>query len=165
MSEGFTTGPTRNSLIRAADELLRANGFQWSPNKIINAVKRYERKGHGQTLKQFLIQEIARQMNTTRPEPARRSRDIIVIRKGRRAPSDPTGDEAVRRAESPVALEESMPEYITIRDAAQRYGISTTTLRRYITQNRITAHRVGPKLIRLEAAQVEKELFGKSPAA
>lgn len=51
---------------------------------------------------------------------------------------------------------------LSIQQVAGTYGISTRTVRRYIASGRLTAHRVGPRLIRLDAAQVEKEL-GNQP--
>lgn len=55
--------------------------------------------------------------------------------------------------------------YATIREAAERYNISQTTVRRYIASGRITGHRVGPRLIRVDLDQVQRELFGDSGTA
>lgn len=57
------------------------------------------------------------------------------------------------------AKEGSFPAFGTIKDAADRFGISQTTVRRYINEGRITAHRMGPRLIRLDLNQVEQEIY------
>lgn len=51
-----------------------------------------------------------------------------------------------------------MTRRVTLQEVADSYQLSIRTLRRYIASGRLTAHRVGPKLIRLDPAQVEKEL-------
>lgn len=53
-----------------------------------------------------------------------------------------------------------MSKKLTINEVAERYGVSTKTVRRYISGGVLTAHRLGPRLIRLDAAEVEAELFG-----
>lgn len=58
-----------------------------------------------------------------------------------------------------------MAHSATVKEIAEKYGISPTTIRRYVAEGRITAHRLGPKLIRLDPAQVEQELFGTSKSA
>lgn len=52
-----------------------------------------------------------------------------------------------------------MPEKITIAEAADTYRVSPRTIRRYIAAGRITAYRLGPRMIRLDAAQVADELL------
>ncbi|WLP91440.1 helix-turn-helix domain-containing protein [Gordonia sp. NB41Y] len=49
----------------------------------------------------------------------------------------------------------------TVDDIATQFGISTKTVRRYITTGRIPAHRVGPRLIRLDAEEVSRALLGE----
>jgi excisionase family DNA binding protein len=49
---------------------------------------------------------------------------------------------------------------ITMQEAADAYGVSTKTIRRYIAAGLISAHRVGPRLIRLDAEQVRAQLLG-----
>ncbi|WP_155766766.1 helix-turn-helix domain-containing protein [Mycobacterium intracellulare] len=51
-----------------------------------------------------------------------------------------------------------MTRHVTLQEVADNYQLSIRTLRRYIASGRLTAVRVGPKLIRLDPAQVEKEL-------
>jgi excisionase family DNA binding protein len=51
-----------------------------------------------------------------------------------------------------------MRRHVTVQEVADSYKLSTRTLRRYIAAGRLTAHRVGPKLIRLDPEQVEREL-------
>lgn len=57
-----------------------------------------------------------------------------------------------------------MAKYVPLKAAADQFGVSVSSMRRYIAAGRITAHRVGVKLIRVDIDQVEKELFG-NPAA
>ena len=49
---------------------------------------------------------------------------------------------------------------ISMVEAAETYGVSIRTIRRYIADGRITAYRVGPRVIRLDPDQVAKELLG-----
>jgi excisionase family DNA binding protein len=49
---------------------------------------------------------------------------------------------------------------ISMQEAADTYGVSTKTIRRYIASGRLTAYRVGPRLIRLDAEQVRDQLLG-----
>ena len=49
---------------------------------------------------------------------------------------------------------------ISMQEAAEIYGVNPRTIRRYIADGRITAYRVGPRVIRLDADQVAKELLG-----
>jgi excisionase family DNA binding protein len=46
-------------------------------------------------------------------------------------------------------MNEHKPEWITVREAAELKKISVWTVRRYITQGRIQAERIGPRLIRV----------------
>lgn len=45
--------------------------------------------------------------------------------------------------------------YLTLSDAAEWLSLDEKTLRRWISQGRLTAYRVGPKLIRLDADEIE----------
>jgi excisionase family DNA binding protein len=49
---------------------------------------------------------------------------------------------------------------ISIQTAASDYGVCERTIRRYIDKGWLTAHRVGPKLIRLDSEQVREQLLG-----
>lgn len=51
---------------------------------------------------------------------------------------------------------------LSIQDVADQFGVSTRTVRRYISEGRLTAHRVGPRLIRLDADQVRRELLSET---
>jgi excisionase family DNA binding protein len=53
-----------------------------------------------------------------------------------------------------------MGKKISMSEAADTYGVSLTTIRRYIAKGRLSAVRVGPRLIRLDADQVARELLG-----
>ena len=49
---------------------------------------------------------------------------------------------------------------ITVAEAAEMFGVAPITIRRYIAAGRLTAYRVGPRLIRLDPDQVARELLG-----
>lgn len=51
-----------------------------------------------------------------------------------------------------------MAKQITMQEDADTYGVSTKTIRRYIAAGRLSAIRVGPRLIRLGAEQVHQQL-------
>lgn len=40
-------------------------------------------------------------------------------------------------------------------DAAEHYGVSTKTLRRYISAGRITGYRFGPRMIRVDLDELD----------
>lgn len=50
---------------------------------------------------------------------------------------------------------------ITLQEAANTYGVSVRTIRRWIASGQITAYRMGPRLIRLDAAQVAEQLLNQ----
>ena len=51
----------------------------------------------------------------------------------------------------------SLPvEWGTIQDAADRWKVSTKTIRRYITQGLVQAERFGPRLIRVNLTSLEQ---------
>jgi excisionase family DNA binding protein len=45
---------------------------------------------------------------------------------------------------------------LTVRQAAELLGVHQNTIRNWITQGRLTAHRIGPKLIRINAEDLEQ---------
>jgi len=45
--------------------------------------------------------------------------------------------------------------YLTLSEAAEWLALDEKTLRRWISQGRLTAYRVGPKLIRLDGGEIE----------
>ncbi|MGO9510335.1 MAG: excisionase family DNA-binding protein [Mycobacterium sp.] len=49
---------------------------------------------------------------------------------------------------------------ITVAEAAAMFGVAPITIRRYIAAGKLTAFRVGPRLIRLDPDQVARELLG-----
>ncbi|MBJ7340638.1 helix-turn-helix domain-containing protein [Mycolicibacterium sp.] len=49
---------------------------------------------------------------------------------------------------------------VTISQVAEQYELSTRTIRRYIAEGRLTAYRIGPRVIRLDAEQVRRQLDG-----
>jgi excisionase family DNA binding protein len=46
--------------------------------------------------------------------------------------------------------------YISIGEAADQLGVDPLTIRRWIAHGKITAYRVGPKLIRLDLDEINK---------
>ena len=56
-----------------------------------------------------------------------------------------------------------MSQKLTVRDVCQTYGLSERTVRRYLAEGLLTATKVGPRLIRLDAEQVEQALTGSPP--
>jgi excisionase family DNA binding protein len=51
--------------------------------------------------------------------------------------------------------------HISIQDTATEYKVSERTIRRYIKDGRLTAYRIGPRLIRLDSEQVREQLMGQ----
>ncbi|OZC29937.1 helix-turn-helix domain-containing protein [Gordonia polyisoprenivorans] len=45
--------------------------------------------------------------------------------------------------------------YVSLDDAADYAGVSTRTIRRWITDNRIAARRVGPRLVRVDLKSID----------
>lgn len=54
-----------------------------------------------------------------------------------------------------------MAQCLSVNEVAEEFGISPRTVRRYIATGRLTAYRVGPKLVRLDPDQVRKQLLGE----
>lgn len=54
---------------------------------------------------------------------------------------------------------------ISIAQVAEQYELSTRTIRRYIADGRLTAYRIGPRVIRLDAEQVRRQLDGDPVSA
>jgi excisionase family DNA binding protein len=50
---------------------------------------------------------------------------------------------------------------ISIQSAAEQYEISPRTIYRWIADGRLTAYRLGPRMIRLDADEVRKKLGGE----
>jgi excisionase family DNA binding protein len=48
-----------------------------------------------------------------------------------------------------------MSDYLTIQTAAERFGVSTKTIRRRIADGTIPAVRIGPQIIRIPAASLD----------
>ena len=54
-----------------------------------------------------------------------------------------------------------MGQKITIQEVADQFGVSTRSVRRYIDAGLLTAYRVGPRLIRLDADQAREQLLSE----
>ena len=50
----------------------------------------------------------------------------------------------------------ALPPQPTIPDTADYFGVDPKTVRRWIPQGRLTAHRVGPRLIRVDRESILK---------
>lgn len=48
------------------------------------------------------------------------------------------------------------PSYVSLADAAELAGVCTKTVRRWISSGNIAGYRVGPRLIRVDLAEVER---------
>ncbi|MGC5245394.1 excisionase family DNA-binding protein [Gordonia sp. DT219] len=48
----------------------------------------------------------------------------------------------------------------SITEIADLYGVHPKTIRRWIAEGRISAHRIGPRLIRLDPDEVARQLLG-----
>jgi excisionase family DNA binding protein len=56
-----------------------------------------------------------------------------------------------------------MSEMVSIAAAADHYGVSRQTVRRWIASGRITAHRLGPRLIRVDLDEIEAKIIHTVP--
>jgi excisionase family DNA binding protein len=50
-------------------------------------------------------------------------------------------------------------KFVSVREVCDRYGLSDKTIRRKIKNGELNAYRVGPRLIKLDAEQVEAALL------
>ena len=57
------------------------------------------------------------------------------------------------------------PDWVTIAVAAERLGLSAKSVRRRIADGTLPAYRIGPRLIRLDSADVDRLLPRRIPAA
>lgn len=48
---------------------------------------------------------------------------------------------------------------ITTAEVATTYGVSLTTVHRWIKDGRLSAYRVGPRFLRVDADEVERQLI------
>lgn len=64
------------------------------------------------------------------------------VRRARRAPRTPAQPAPRRR-------------YATVEAAAEYFGVNTRTVRRWITDGRLTAYRIGAHLLRLDWSEIE----------
>lgn len=52
---------------------------------------------------------------------------------------------------------------ITVREVCSQYGLSDSTIRRHIRSGQLPAYRIGPRLIKLNPADVEAVLLRPAP--
>lgn len=57
---------------------------------------------------------------------------------------------------------DGVPLFMTVADAAVRFGVSRKTLHRRLAEGRLTAHRLGPRIIRLAVAELD-HVFRNGP--
>lgn len=50
---------------------------------------------------------------------------------------------------------DAIPVLVSLTEAADRYGVSTKTLRRRIAEGAITGHRLGPRIIRVDVRELD----------
>jgi excisionase family DNA binding protein len=48
-----------------------------------------------------------------------------------------------------------LPEYLTIKEAAEQLRCSTKTVRRYVANGQLLGYRVGPIMVRIRAADLQ----------
>lgn len=56
----------------------------------------------------------------------------------------------------PVRVRTSRPSWLSIRDFAEAIGVSTKTCRNWIGSGYVRAERVGPRLIRIPASELDR---------
>ena len=56
-----------------------------------------------------------------------------------------------------------MSKMVSIAAAADHYGVSRQTVRRWIASGKITAYRVGPRLIRVDLEEIEARIIHAVP--
>lgn len=47
-----------------------------------------------------------------------------------------------------------MDEYLTVTEVAELYGVSEKTVRNWISEGKLEARRIGPRIIRIEAGSL-----------
>jgi excisionase family DNA binding protein len=56
-----------------------------------------------------------------------------------------------------------MPKMVSIAAAAEHYGVSRQTVRRWISRGKITAYRVEPRLIPVDLEEIEAKIIHTVP--
>jgi excisionase family DNA binding protein len=56
-----------------------------------------------------------------------------------------------------------MSKMVSIAASADHYGVSQQTVRRWIASGKITAQRVGPRLIRIDLDEIESKIIHAVP--
>ena len=56
-----------------------------------------------------------------------------------------------------------MAKMVFIAAAAEHYGVSRQTIRRWISRGKIHAYRVGPRLIRVDLDEIEAKIIHTVP--
>jgi excisionase family DNA binding protein len=56
-----------------------------------------------------------------------------------------------------------VPRMVSIAAAADHFGVSPQTFRRWISRGKITAHRIEPRLIRVDLEEIEAKIIHTVP--
>lgn len=57
-----------------------------------------------------------------------------------------------------------MSEYLSINEAAELLGVTTKSIRRWIADGTLPAYRVGSKMVRIRARDIEDKVLKRIPA-
>ena len=68
------------------------------------------------------------------------------------------GDRAPKRLRVPTASATGKRQLVSIQQAAEYLGVCPRTIRRYIAESRLSAYRAGPRLIRVDQADLDSML-------
>ncbi len=64
----------------------------------------------------------------------------------------------------PALLRAQSRRLVSLNDGATYVGVHARTLRRYVAAGRITAYRVGPRLIKVDLAELDAQLLDRISA-
>lgn len=53
----------------------------------------------------------------------------------------------------------------SLSETADRYGVDIRTIRRWVSDGRLTAYRIGPRVLRFDPAEVDAALLKPVPSA
>lgn len=84
------------------------------------------------------------------PKPPQKGRRRLPVR----TPSLP-GDAGARSTGEPRNVANASRRLVSLAAAAAHADVSTRTLRRYISQGRLTGYRVGPRLIKIDLNELD----------
>ncbi|MBA2559786.1 MAG: helix-turn-helix domain-containing protein [Propionibacteriales bacterium] len=56
-------------------------------------------------------------------------------------------------------------KFDSLTETADRLGVNERTVRRWVSEGRLTAFRLGPRMLRFDPEQVDRSLFREVPTA